>query len=262
MGKLLPAHLTTEFENYKLNLMKYIGENMKQTKAFINFVLLIMTLVTVVGGCSMNNSLLNENFDPAEYLNNKYSDDTFTYLGRYGGTFDNDKNEYEIKSSKYPERSVWVALYSDGRVIDNYLGIKYYKETEEKINTIVYSVCKNNNYYIDNEVNISRSSIGNTDNNVSFEQYAANKSANIKINAIVDSNSMAMGKEAFLELISEEIKNSGICFTIVDVYFVDEWTDELKNSYFAETLIADDKYISELYGTLNEKNQMNWEWIK
>ena len=96
MGKLLPAHLTTEFENYKLNLMKYIGENMKQTKAFINFVLLIMTLVTVVGGCSMNNSLLNENFDPAEYLNNKYSDDTFTYLGRYGGTFDNDKNEYEI----------------------------------------------------------------------------------------------------------------------------------------------------------------------
>lgn len=236
---------------------------MKKLKALLSIILLIS--ITLWGcGCTLTNSFAKNKgvSEIAELLNRKY-DDTFTYVGRFGGTFDNDKNEYEFSSSKYPEYSVWVAQdRHDGTIVDNYLSLKYYEQVKNELQSIFNSISPNYEFFIEFDEHFAHTSIGNESGDVSYEEYVSNANAELSFVAFLDTKILNDNKQEFEEDLLVLLKEKNIHFLNFTIYFINELSNaSIVDSDVRDLLISNDDFSNRAFAILDENSfSYSWRW--
>lgn len=236
---------------------------MKKIKTILSIILLIS--ISLWGcGCSMTNYFDNSKGinEITEYLNNKYEDE-FTYVGKFGGTFDNDKNEYEFSSSKYPEYSIWVAQdRKDGTIVDNYLSLKFHEQVKNDLQSIINAISPNNLFFIEFDEQFAHTSIGNESEDVSYEEYVSNPNAELSFVAFMDTDVLNDNKQVFEENLSVILKEKNIHFLNFTIYFIDDMSEELiKDSNARDLIISNDDFSSRAFALLDEDSfSYNWRW--
>lgn len=103
----------------------------KLKRIYMTFMLIIL-----MGVCGCMNTYSPKKI--VEEFNQKY-DDEFTVVATDTGTWREDHADMVLKSQKLNSNIV-VWIYEDGKVIDNYVAVKYKNEVEQKVKPLIEKV--------------------------------------------------------------------------------------------------------------------------
>ncbi len=192
---------------------------MKYIKTIVAF-LIIAIMTTGVCGC-MENSKRNITEEMVQYLNEKY-DDTFTYKKPFGGMAGAESKKIICSSEKYPEKDVCVIYYEENNeevFADNYMGVKYEESMVNALESALGSVFRDD-YQLFYSVAL-QAITENASNDMTFEEYAAERSSGIMFTAVVGEEFSASDEERIAEELEKELVSRGICCRLASVYFND-----------------------------------------
>lgn len=187
---------------------------MKKTILF--FVLLFLTIGAY--GCNMKAQEKRDSM--IIYINNKYTDDKFTFVSVTGGHWGSNTSKIIVSSKNYPEKKIRVVCSEDdGKLIysDNYLNIKYEKETYEYIKNTLVSCFGDNIYlqYIPSDATSCDKGSGDT----TFEEYISSSDTYVYFSAVVIESSK--DEDEILSKIKEIFRDSVVR---AHIFFVDKKT--------------------------------------
>ena len=139
-------------------------------------VLVVTTLIlTGLAGCSMTKNRYNH-YGVVKYLENKY-DDKFEYYETYGGTlFDSDSwKKFICTSEKYPGKHILVIYdVNHDEYHDNYFDIKYARQVDELIDSMLLEVFGDDPYYFNHYEGADITGlVSQYDADTTFEEYIA-----------------------------------------------------------------------------------------
>ena len=162
-----------------------------------------------------------------KYLENKY-DDKFEYYETYGGTlFDSDPwKGFICTSEKYPGKHILVIYdVNHDEYHDNYFDIKYARQVDELIDSMLLEVFGDEPYYfVHNEGADITGLASQFDADTTFEEYIAEK--HIHLAARVKSDK---SNEEIESKLKEQILKNGIFCSWIDLSFVEEFDKERMN---------------------------------
>lgn len=154
-----------------------------------------------------------------KHMQNKY-DDTFEYAAPFGGGMGNKSTQMILSSEKYPGKRIWVWCFEDEsgdvQIADNYVGVKYEKQTAELLNNILENVV-GENFTLFYDAYLNTATKGASDE-MTFEEYIAEPTSNINFIAIVDSQG-EIDRDAFEQALEKNIVESGLCCRMANIYF-------------------------------------------
>lgn len=187
---------------------------MKRFIKSISILLLLCLALAIFSGCHKNDA--QQKVDRMlNYINNKYTDDSFTYKGPFGGGAGADTKTIIVSSKNYPDKDVYVRhSFNDGDVYtDNYLGVRYAAQTESTIRSILDALISYD-YLLFYEVD--RFACPNVTGELDFEEYIANDASCIGFTVVVDG--ILSNKESFETALRDAVVNKGICCSAT-IYF-------------------------------------------
>ena len=199
-------------------------------------VLVVTTLIlTGLAGCSMTKNRYNH-YGVVKYLENKY-DDKFEYYETYGGTlFDSDPwKGFICTSEKYPGKHILVIYdVNHDEYHDNYFDIKYARQVDELIDSMLLEVFGDDPYYFNHYEGADITGlVSQYDADTTFEEYIAEE--HIHLTACVKSDK---SNEEIESRIKEQILKNGIFCSWIDLAFVEKFDKERMNdsSYIKEVV--------------------------
>ncbi len=182
-----------------------------------------MVIFSMIGACGCmwnhteNNGKTNITDNMVQYMNDKYTDDSFTYDRPFGGGAGADTKTIIVSSKNYPNTDIFVQHSFDNGDIytDNYLGVKYAEQTKLVIKGILDNVTLYE-YLIFYDIN--RYACPNPTGLFTFEEYAASDSSCISFTVVL--NGVVSDKDSFEKELEDAITAAGICCSAT-VYFDD-----------------------------------------
>lgn len=234
---------------------------MKNSKKII---ILFFALFISIGGIGCmsikKGSARNRTLD---YLNSKY-DDVFTFSDNVGGTFDSDKREFLFTSEKFPNKSIWAAYYDDGTFVDNYVNIKYEEQVESLYSSILAKIFPGQDFYIEKEMNTSRTCVDNSSNELTFAEFIKQPKACLQVVAYIDISNCTFDKEEVVRKLENEFVSTGICVGFCYLYFFDGFPKNIKTSMDVRDIaMHDELYTYEFEGEMeNHEGFSLKKWVK
>ena len=226
------------------------------------YIVLVVTTLILIGlaGCSMTKNRYNH-YGVVKYLENKY-DDKFEYVEKYSSTlFDSDPwKKFICTSEKYPGKQILVIYdVNHDEYHDNYFDIKYARQVDELIDSMLSEVFGDAPYYFTHYEGADLSSSASQfDADTTFEEYIAEK--HIHLTAFIKSDK---SNEEIESKLKEQILTNGIFCSWIDLYFVENFDEKLMHdsSYKSDVII--NKQRLRHYSAEMEDNKTftdcNWE---
>ena len=222
-------------------------------------VLLVVFLLIGACGCGMRKESKQEKM--LAYINEKY-DDTFTFKRVFGGSVGSDTKKIIVSSEKFPEKDIYVICsYPDGseKLSDNYLGVKFEKDTNNALSDAVYN-CFGPNYYLQYFPN-NLACTNNGSNNTTFDEYIAEKSSYVSFIAAVRYPSTDFERSAIEEAVRQNFDGMAV---VGRIYFLDADVDltgaDGKKLY--ESYVESHKHFQKLYFTSSAHQIDSIEWME
>lgn len=196
-----------------------------------------------------------------DYMNDKYTDDTFTYKNITGGHIGSSTKKVLVESEKYPGKEIRVIRRGEDEnyeYTDTYLGVKYEDDTRQALKNALEDVF-GSNFYLDYYV----SDYGCTRNGSSyttFAEYISDEYSDISFEAVVSYNV----NDESEELVFNKIKNTFSNMAITGwIYFTNEnvnfYGDDAKEKF--TTIIQNKEFSKKLYfmkENVNEYSEIEW----
>ena len=224
-------------------------------------VLVVTTLIlTGLAGCSMTKNRYNH-YGVVKYLENKY-DDKFEYYETYGGTlFDSDSwKKFICTSEKYPGKHILVIYdVNHDEYHDNYFDIKYARQVDELIDSMLLEVFGDDPYYFRHYEGADVSGlVSQYDADTTFEEYIAEE--HIHLTACVKSDK---SNEEIESRIKEQILKNGIFCSWIDLAFVEKFDKERMNdSSYIKEVVSEEPEVRHYSANMKDNKTFtdcNWE---
>lgn len=154
------------------------------------------------------------------YMNEKYPGEEFVYAGATGEGA--DIMSAMVSSSSYPDKEVYVHCYTrDGAKTgtefeDDFIGIKYEKQTYETIKSLLERVTKSNVFIT---YHVTEGACPNKDGNMTFEEYISLRDSYIGFVAVI--NKAVDVRWKFIDELKAAIREVGLCAQCV-IYFEED----------------------------------------
>ena len=188
-------------------------------------ILFFVLLVFMIGAYGCNMKVQEKRDSMVTYINDKYTDDKFEFVCVTGGHLGSNVKKIIVSSEKYPNKKIRVVCSEkNDRLIysDNYLNIKYEKETYACIKSALISGYGENVYlnYIPSDTPSCDSGSAAT----TFEEYITSSDTYVYFSAVVveasnDENEiLSKIKDIFSDVVVR-----------AHIFFVDE-NDSLENN--------------------------------
>ena len=217
-------------------------------------VLVVTTLIlTGLAGCSMTKNRYNH-YGVVKYLENKY-DDKFEYYETYGGTlFDSDSwKKFICTSEKYPGKHILVIYdVNHDEYHDNYFDIKYARQVDELIDSMLLEVFGDDPYYFNHYEGADITGlVSQYDADTTFEEYIAEE--HIHLTACVKSDKSK----------KEQILKNGIFCSWIDLAFVEKFDKERMNdSSYIKEVVSEEPEVRHYSANMKDNKTFtdcNWE---
>ena len=224
-------------------------------------VLVVTTLIlTGLAGCSMTKNRYNH-YGVVKYLENKY-DDKFEYYETYGGTlFDSDSwKKFICTSEKYPGKQILVIYdVNHDEYHDNYFDIKYARQVDELIDSMLLEVFGDDPYYFNHYEGADITGlVSQYDADTTFEEYIAEE--HIHLTACVKSDK---SNEEIESRIKEQILKNGIFCSWIDLAFVEKFDKERMNdSSYIKEVVSQEPEVRHYSANMKDNKTFtdcNWE---
>lgn len=224
-------------------------------------VLVVTTLIlTGLAGCSMTKNRYNH-YGVVKYLENKY-DDKFEYYETYGGTlFDSDSwKKFICTSEKYPGKHILVIYdVNHDAYHDNYFDIKYARQVDELIDSMLLEVFGDDPYYFNHYEGADITGlVSQYDADTTFEEYIAEE--HIHLTACVKSDK---SNEEIESRIKEQILKNGIFCSWIDLAFVEKFDKERMNdSSYIKEVVSEEPEVRHYSANMKDNKTFtdcNWE---
>ena len=225
-------------------------------------ILLLVTalLLTGLAGCSMTKNRYNH-YGVVKYLENKY-DDKFEYYETYGGTlFDSDPwKGFICTSEKYPGKHILVIYdVNHDEYHDNYFDIKYARQVDELIDSMLLEVFGDDPYYFNHYEGADITGlVSQYDADTTFEEYIAEE--HIHLTACVKSDK---SNEEIESRIKEQILKNGIFCSWIDLAFVEKFDKERMNdSSYIKEVVSEEPEVRHYSANMKDNKTFtdcNWE---
>ena len=224
-------------------------------------VLVVTTLIlTGLAGCSMTKNRYNH-YGVVKYLENKY-DDKFEYYETYGGTlFDSDSwKKFICTSEKYPGKHILVIYdVNHDEYHDNYFDIKYARQVDELIDSMLLEVFGDDPYYFNHYEGADITGlVSQYDADTTFEEYIAEE--HIHLTACVKSDK---SNEEIESRIKEQILKNGIFCSWIDLAFVEKFDKERMNdSSYIKEVVSEEPEVRHYSANMKDNKTFtdcNWE---
>lgn len=225
-------------------------------------ILLLVTalLLTGLAGCSMTKNRYNH-YGVVKYLENKY-DDKFEYYETYGGTlFDSDPwKGFICTSEKYPGKHILVIYdVNHDEYHDNYFDIKYARQVDELIDSMLLEVFGDDPYYFNHYEGADITGlVSQYDADTTFEEYIAEE--HIHLTACVKSDK---SNEEIESRIKEQILKNGIFCSWIDLAFVEKFDKERMNdSSYIKEVVSQEPEVRHYSANMKDNKTFtdcNWE---
>ena len=224
-------------------------------------VLVVTTLIlTGLAGCSMTKNRYNH-YGVVKYLENKY-DDKFEYYETYGGTlFDSDPwKGFICTSEKYPGKHILVIYdVNHDEYHDNYFDIKYARQVDELIDSMLLEVFGDDPYYFNHYEGADITGlVSQYDADTTFEEYVAEE--HIHLTACVKSDK---SNEEIESRIKEQILKNGIFCSWIDLAFVEKFDKERMNdSSYIKEVVSEEPEVRHYSANMKDNKTFtdcNWE---
>ena len=224
-------------------------------------VLVVTTLIlTGLAGCSMTKNRYNH-YGVVKYLENKY-DDKFEYYETYGGTlFDSDPwKGFICTSEKYPVKHILVIYdVNHDEYHDNYFDIKYARQVDELIDSMLLEVFGDDPYYFNHYEGADITGlVSQYDADTTFEEYIAEE--HIHLTACVKSDK---SNEEIESRIKEQILKNGIFCSWIDLAFVEKFDKERMNdSSYIKEVVSEEPEVRHYSANMKDNKTFtdcNWE---
>ena len=224
-------------------------------------VLVVTTLIlTGLAGCSMTKNRYNH-YGVVKYLENKY-DDKFEYYETYGGTrFDSDPwKGFICTSEKYPGKHILVIYdVNHDEYHDNYFDIKYARQVDELIDSMLLEVFGDDPYYFNHYEGADITGlVSQYDADTTFEEYIAEE--HIHLTACVKSDK---SNEEIESRIKEQILKNGIFCSWIDLAFVEKFDKERMNdSSYIKEVVSEEPEVRHYSANMKDNKTFtdcNWE---
>ena len=224
-------------------------------------VLVVTTLIlTGLAGCSMTKNRSNH-YGVVKYLENKY-DDKFEYYETYGGTlFDSDPwKGFICTSEKYPGKHILVIYdVNHDEYHDNYFDIKYARQVDELIDSMLLEVFGDDPYYFNHYEGADITGlVSQYDADTTFEEYIAEE--HIHLTACVKSDK---SNEEIESRIKEQILKNGIFCSWIDLAFVEKFDKERMNdSSYIKEVVSEEPEVRHYSANMKDNKTFtdcNWE---
>ena len=225
-------------------------------------ILLLVTalLLTGLAGCSMTKNRYNH-YGVVKYLENKY-DDKFEYYETYGGTlFDSDSwKKFICTSEKYPGKQILVIYdVNHDEYHDNYFDIKYARQVDELIDSMLLEVFGDDPYYFNHYEGADITGlVSQYDADTTFEEYIAEE--HIHLTACVKSDK---SNEEIESRIKEQILKNGIFCSWIDLAFVEKFDKERMNdSSYIKEVVSEEPEVKHYSAFMKDNRTFtdcNWE---
>ena len=226
------------------------------------YILLLVTalLLTGLAGCSMTKNRYNH-YGVVKYLENKY-DDKFEYYETYGGTlFDSDSwKKFICTSEKYPGKQILVIYdVNHDEYHDNYFDIKYARQVDELIDSMLLEVFGDDPYYFNHYEGADITGlVSQYDADTTFEEYIAEE--HIHLTACVKSDK---SNEEIESRIKEQILKNGIFCSWIDLAFVEKFDKERMNdSSYIKEVVSEEPEVRHYSANMKDNKTFtdcNWE---
>ena len=225
-------------------------------------ILLLVTalLLTGLAGCGMTKNRYNH-YGVVKYLENKY-DDKFEYYETYGGTlFDSDPwKGFICTSEKYPGKHILVIYdVNHDEYHDNYFDIKYARQVDELIDSMLLEVFGDDPYYFNHYEGADITGlVSQYDADTTFEEYIAEE--HIHLTACVKSDK---SNEEIESRIKEQILKNGIFCSWIDLAFVEKFDKERMNdSSYIKEVVSQEPEVRHYSANMKDNKTFtdcNWE---
>lgn len=208
---MAPDLYKINFENNSKFLDLYIDYTMKK--------LLSLFLVTflLIGACGCMVFKRSNSFETkmVQYMNDKYTDDTFTYKDATGGGAGADAKTIIVSSEKYPDQNIYVRYMPDTtpEYTDNYLSVIYAAQTKALITDVLDQVLDCDYLLI---YAVSRYACPNADGMLSFADYVGASASCIGFTVVA--KEMVADKAQFEADLEKAIVDAGLCCSAT-IYF-------------------------------------------
>ena len=196
-----------------------------------------------------------------KYLENKY-DDKFEYYETYGGTlFDSDSwKKFICTSEKYPGKQILVIYdVNHDEYHDNYFDIKYARQVDELIDSMLLEVFGDDPYYFNHYEGADITGlVSQYDADTTFEEYIAEE--HIHLTACVKSDK---SNEEIESRIKEQILKNGIFCSWIDLAFVEKFDKERMNdSSYIKEVVSQEPEVRHYSANMKDNKTFtdcNWE---
>ena len=196
-----------------------------------------------------------------KYLENKY-DDKFEYYETYGGTlFDSDSwKKFICTSEKYPGKQILVIYdVNHDEYHDNYFDIKYARQVDELIDSMLLEVFGDDPYYFNHYEGADITGlVSQYDADTTFEEYIAEE--HIHLTACVKSDK---SNEEIESRIKEQILKNGIFCSWIDLAFVEKFDKERMNdSSYIKEVVSEEPEVRHYSANMKDNKTFtdcNWE---
>ena len=226
------------------------------------YIVLVVTALILTGlaGCSMTKNRYNH-YGVVKYLENKY-DDKFEYYETYGGTlFDSDSwKKFICTSEKYPGKQILVIYdVNHDEYHDNYFDIKYARQVDELIDSMLLEVFGDDPYYFNHYEGADITGlVSQYDADTTFEEYIAEE--HIHLTACVKSDK---SNEEIESRIKEQILKNGIFCSWIDLAFVEKFDKERMNdSSYIKEVVSEEPEVRHYSANMKDNKTFtdcNWE---
>ena len=226
------------------------------------YIVLVVTTLILAGlaGCSMSKNRYNH-YGVVKYLENKY-DDKFEYYETYGGTlFDSDPwKGFICTSEKYPGKHILVIYdVNHDEYHDNYFDIKYARQVDELIDSMLLEVFGDDPYYFNHYEGADITGlVSQYDADTTFEEYIAEE--HIHLTACVKSDK---SNEEIESRIKEQILKNGIFCSWIDLAFVEKFDKERMNdSSYIKEVVSQEPEVRHYSANMKDNKTFtdcNWE---
>ena len=199
--------------------------------------LAILVTAVLLGGSGCMNRKEVKIQKMVDYMNEKYSDDTFVYGRLFGGELGAKNVKIIVYSEKFPGADIRVLSNEENGKLyirDNYLGIKFEEDTREFLRDRISGVYGDNIYVSYRPDDMACTENGSSE--MTFKEYISSKSSYVTFNAAVISRD-ADEETAWAEITDmfQGIPLSGTIYYISeDVQLSGEAGKENANEIFRE----------------------------
>lgn len=202
------------------------------------FLIVISIMLVYMGGKEVDDInkpiLAKKKHDKMLYYMNKKYDDKFTFNAPFGGSVGVDSTQITVKSSKYPDKKIWVEYVVENgeeQYYDNYIDYKYENETKDYLLEVMCGIFEDANVVVEYNVD-SGGTRNNYDNLTTFEEYIKGESNPVVFSAYVDVEIKEPDQVKISNLISTRFVDELNMKVIGKIYF-----EKSENSLF---FITDD----------------------